>query len=480
MTFLFLDINEILEATGGRLLQKGPLHFTGVSTDSRAIGDGELFVALKGDRFDGNDFFATALERAAGAILSREPEGPPSSGKSIVLVPDTLKALQQMARRIRMKRPDMPVVGVTGSNGKTTTKELTARVLERKNVLGAKKIAVLKGRGNLNNQIGLPLNLCRLEPGHGAAVLEMGASRPGDIEELCGIAVPTHGIITNIGPSHLEGFPGGMEQIADTKLALARASNTIIYNADDPLLRKAVEEEFLGRKQRGKTLISFGIREDAHLRACGIEMGADGFTSFGLSAGGPVVRVRLAAPGLFNVYNALAAAAAGLAFGVGLEDAAKAFEGFCGVPMRYEIKKAAGATFLSDVYNANPASMEEAVKELVRLRSSRVVAVLGDMLELGGHSEETHRRLGERLGVLGIDVFIAVGPMMALALEEFKAKVKEGKNEKGRIAIACADSAQAAQELMASLRPGDTVLIKGSRGMKMEKVLPEEREADAL
>ena len=461
-------MEEILSATGGRLLQNGAVRFTGVSTDSRAIGGGELFVALKGDRYDGNDFLAAALERAAGAIISREPRTPVPAGKSIVLVPDTLKALQQMARRTRMKKPGMPVVGVTGSNGKTTTKELAACVL------GAEKFRpLLKSQGNLNNHIGLPLNLCRLDEGHRAAVLEMGASRPGDIQELCDIAGPTHGIITNIGHSHLEGYPGGMQQIAHTKLALARAASTIVYNADDPVLSKAVEEEFRG--QRHKALISFGIREDAHLRASGIELDATGgFSSFGLSAGGPVVRARLAAPGLFNVYNALAAAAAGLAFGIGLKEAAEALEGFCGVPMRYEIKEIGGATLLSDVYNANPASMEEAVKELVRLRRGRAVAVLGDMLELGSHAEEAHRGLGGRLGVLPVDVFIAVGPMMGLALEEFK------NAGAGRLAIACEDSARAAAELMANLRPGDTVLIKGSRGMKMEKVLPEERKADAL
>ena len=409
-TFLLLDMEEILGATGGRLLQSGAVHFTGVSTDSRAIGGGELFVALKGDRYDGNDFLAASLERASGAIVSREPDMPLPAGKGVVLVPDTLKALQQMARRIRMKKPGMPVVGVTGSNGKTTTKELAACVL------GAKKfMPLLKSHGNLNNHIGLPLNLCRLEAPHQAAVLEMGASRPGDIQELCDIAEPTHGIITNIGRSHLEGYPGGMEQIADTKLALARAANTVIYNADDPVLSRAVDGEFRGRKQ--KTLISFGIREEARLRASAIEMDAGGAaSSFGLSAGGPVVRARLEAPGLFNVYNALAAVAAGLAFGIGLEEAAEALEEFRGVPMRYEIRELGGATLLSDVYNANPASMEEAVKELVRLRRGRAVAVLGDMLELGGYSEEAHRGLGGRLGVLPVDVFIAVGPMMGLAL----------------------------------------------------------------
>ncbi len=469
-----LDIQEILRATGGRLLQSGAVKFTAVNTDTRTIGDGELFVALKGDRFDGNDFLVTALEHGAGAIVSREPAVTSlPEGKSVALVPDTLKALQDMARWIRMKRPEMPVIGVTGSNGKTTTKELAACVL------GAKKMDVLKSRGNLNNQIGLPLNLCRLEPWHDAAILEMGASMPADIEELCGIAHPSHGIITNIGQSHLEGFPGGVEQIADTKLALARAAGTVIYNADDPVLKKAVEKEFMAQKQKEqKKLISFGMHEGAQVRATGISMEA-GSSSFVVSADGAAVRVRLLVPGMFNIYNALGAAAAGLEFGITLEDAAQALEGFRGVPMRYEIKETGGATILSDVYNANPASMEQAVEELVRLRGKRAIAVLGDMLELGSYSEEAHRDLGRRLDA---DVFIAVGPMMGLALEEFQKKGENNKNFKKvkqeRLALSCTDSDQAAKELLANLRPGDTVLIKGSRGMKMEKVLPAERQAE--
>ncbi len=476
-----LKLEDLLKATGAEILQKGAEVFSGVSIDSRTIKKDELFIALQGERFDGHDFLTAALGVGAGAVIGRtlekmaafekvmDFEKTGGIQKSILLVEDTLKALQGISHHIRMGRPEMPVVGVTGSNGKTTTKELAAAVL-------GQKFKVLKSSGNFNNQIGLPLNLCRLGPGHGAAVLEMGASRPGDIRELCDIAMPTHGIITNVGESHLEGFTKGtggsgadpMETLIDTKLDLARAAGAVVYNADDARLSAAVNREFKGGK--AKKLLSFGIGEGADFRARGIVMERSA-TSFELSAKGrKAARVKLSAAGLFNVYNALAAAAAGLLFDISLEDAARAIMGFGGVPMRYEVMEKAGALILSDVYNANPASMEEALKELARLRGGRAVAVLGDMLELGPYAEEAHRRLGARLAGLSVDVFIAVGPMMALACEEFKS-AKGQKFKKGGLAIACADSVSAAEALMKDLRAGDTVLVKGSRGTRMERVL---------
>ena len=468
-----LKLDDILRTTGGqpfvKILSRGAEVFSGVSTDSRTIKEGELFIALRGEKFDGHDFLGAALKTAAGAVIDREEAFKPeieNTGKSVLLVEDTLKTLQALARFIRMKRPRMPVVGITGSNGKTTTKELAALVL-------GQRFEVLKSLGNLNNQIGLPLNLCRLEDSHGAAVLEMGASRPGDIKELCDIAVPTHGIITNIGESHLEGFSKGkggdpMQTLMDTKLDLARAAGAVVYNADDPRLSQAVLDEFNGKK--ALTLMSFGIEKEADLRAGGIvmERGASAFELF-LKGQAGKVKVRLRAAGLFNIHNALAAMAAGLLFGITLEEGARAIEGFSGVPMRYEIRERGGALVLSDVYNANPASMGEAIKELLRLKGQRAVAVLGDMLELGKYAEEAHKNLGARLAALPVDVFIAVGPMMALACEEFIKSSKGFGN--GKLAVSCADSGAAGETLKNNLRPGDTVLIKGSRGVRMEKVL---------
>ena len=466
-----LRLNELLEATGGTLIRPaGPEKFPGLSTDSRTIGDGELFVALKGGNFDGNNFVEAACLKAGGAIVSRKPASLPS-GKTIIVVSDTLKALQSIARYIRGKM-SIPVIGITGSNGKTTTKEMTAAVL-------GSKLNILKSAGNLNNQIGLPLNLCKLEERHAAAVLEMGASRPGDIEELCEIAMPTHGVLTNVGISHLEGFSGSMEKLLDTKLALARAAQTVIYNADDSLLAPAIEH------MAGKRLISFGIKNDARIRADEgtIEFAPSG-VCFGLASSLAAMegkfRVQLPAQGAFNIYNALAAVAAGAALGINPAEAAKALETFKGAPMRYEIKQTGGITVLSDMYNANPSSMEAAINELARLRkvaahkAGRAVAVLGDMLELGPVSEEEHRKLGGLLAALPVDEFIAVGQMMDLAYQEFK---KSGRGENAHL---CADSAEAGRLLKGKLIKGDIVLIKGSRGMKMEKVLEILEAADAV
>lgn len=447
---------DILKATGGKLVA-GPespdFSFSGACIDSRLIKEGELFVPLKGTRSDGHEFIYQALERGAGAIAAESfsPSEQIPKGKYLIQVEDTLRALQKIGRYLRMKRPGMPVIGITGTNGKTTTKELTAAIL-------SKKFSLLKSSGNLNNHIGLPLNLCGLEDSHQMCVLEMGASFPGDIKDLCRMAVPTHGVLTNIGQGHLEGF-GSMEGLLKTKLELATASDTIIFNADDPMLRPALAA------YKGKVLVKFGIKEKSDIRAENIKL-YEKSSSFTLISGDDKIEVTLRIPGLFNVYNALAAASAGIIFGVDFKDIAAVCASFSAVDMRYQIGEFKGALVLNDVYNANPASMRESIRELARLREGRrgrAIAVLGDMLELGVYSEDAHREIGRFLRESGVDLFISAGPMMALALEEF--------SENGNTAIKCPDSAEAGKALLKELNETDTVLIKGSRGMKMEKVL---------
>jgi UDP-N-acetylmuramoyl-tripeptide--D-alanyl-D-alanine ligase len=433
--------------------------FSGASIDSRAIREGELFIPLKGGKADGHDFIESAILKGMGSLVGREAgrrniKG--GVGKVLIEVEDALRALQAIARFVRMKRPELPVVGITGSNGKTTTKELAALVLES-------RFKVLKTTGNLNNQIGLPLTLCSLDGSHGAAVLEMGASFPGDIKELCEIAAPTHGVITNIGQSHLEGF-GSMEALLRTKLELADAAQTVAYNADDPVLAPAM------KPYGGKALVGFGMGAGAVVRALDLVLEERG-SAFTLRAGGQSAGASLPVPGVFNVYNALAAAAAGVAFGIGLDAIADSLRQFRGVPMRYEIMERNGALIINDVYNANPASVREALKELRRLRRNggRAIAVLGDMLELGEFSEEAHRGLGSSMaGEPGMDLFIAVGPMMATASWEFA--------KRGGASVACDTPEGAGCVLFKELRPGDTVLIKGSRGMRMERVLEKGKE----
>lgn len=456
-----LTANEILSATGGRMIHGNPRDtvFTGVSIDSRSIREGELFVALQGRKFDGHDFLIDALKTGRGALVSNAPAAP-VGGKTVIYVENTLKALQDIARHMRTRRR-LTVIGITGTNGKTTTKELVALILGMKH-------GVMKNTGNLNNQIGLPLSLTRGEESDEFAVLEMGASMSGDIRELCDIALPDYGVITNIGPGHLEGF-GSLDTVRRTKLELFDAVKTIVLNADDRFLMEGVSE----RKGRRKPeIITFGIEHRADVCA-GDVVPEDRRSVFSLCLGGRCIEVAIHINGRFNIYNALAAAALCNALGMELEDIKAGIESFAGVPMRLEVKELLGATVISDVYNANPASMEEAIRELVRLKKDRAVAVLGDMLDLGTYAEEAHRKLGRWMSELPVDVFIAVGEMMAKAGAEFSAMRKGGPDlPAGPSPVAAVpDSAEARKVLLGICREGDTILLKGSREMRMERVL---------
>jgi len=446
-----LTIDEIIDATGGRIVYKnGNSHpFTGVSIDSRTIQEGELFVALRGARFDGHDFIYRALEKGSGALVNFPP-AEHLKGKAIIYVKNTLSALQNIARYVRV-RGNVPVIGITGTNGKTTTKELISSILST-------RYRTHKNTGNLNNQIGLPLSLIRLQPEDEAVVLEMGASSKGDIKELCGIAEPDYGVVTNIGPGHLEGF-GNLETVRDTKLELLDSVKKIAVGADDAFLMQGVSS------YQGE-VITFGIEKKADVFARDIRM-RDRGSDFTLCLEEEnCLEINLNLPGVFNIYNALAAAAVGKIFNINLRDIKSGLESFRGVPMRLEIKELFGATVISDVYNANPASMEEAIKELVRLRrmnKGSAIAVLGDMLELGSYAEEAHRKIGEWMSSLPIDIFIAVGPLMAIAHSEFA--------KAGRQSFSVSTAEEAGRILKGLCKEGDTVVVKGSRGMGMEKVL---------
>ncbi|NOZ26134.1 MAG: UDP-N-acetylmuramoyl-tripeptide--D-alanyl-D-alanine ligase [Nitrospirae bacterium] len=438
-------MTEVLEATSGRLILRGADSFSGISIDSRTIRDGELFVALKGERFDGHLFVDEALKKGLGAIVSCPPVVP--RGRSIIYVGNTLRALQGIARHRRLSRRAR-VVGVTGTNGKTTTKEMIAVVLEGRH-------KVLSSTGNLNNQIGLPLCLTELDD-HDMAVLEMGASRAGDIRELSEIARPDLGVITNIGPAHLEGF-GSLEMVRATKYELLDFVSTAVLNGDDPNIRDV---------PRRCSVVTFGLRQGVDVRADEIvyDEGGVRFRVY-LKEGGRAADVRLRVFGLFNVYNALAAVAACRLLDVPIEEISASLGEFRGVPMRLELKELKGALVISDLYNANPASMEEAVKELVRLRRGRAVAVLGDMLELGPYGEQAHRKLGRWLATLDIDVLIAVGELMSYTYEEFSGGNGDAK------AVHVKDPQEARDMLLGIVGEDDTILIKGSRGMRLERVL---------
>jgi UDP-N-acetylmuramoyl-tripeptide--D-alanyl-D-alanine ligase len=449
-----LKLTEVLEATKGKLLFGKANGVDGIAIDSRSISKGQFFVALRGERFDGHDFLHKALATGDGAIVSIPPVAPPAN-KSIVLVDNTLRALQQIARYQRRKFAPT-VLGITGTNGKTTTKEMCSEVL-------GTKFNVLKNTGNLNNHIGLPLSLMNLKEEHEAAVLEMGASARGDIRELCEIAEPQYGVLTNVGMAHIEGF-GSLETIRDTKLELLNFVSKVALNADDEFLLEGLED-YEGQ------VIRYGMNPEFDVYATEVELGKRE-ASFTLNMAEGARRVTLHVTGLFNISNALAAAAAGQMFNVKLTDIVMGLERFVGVPMRLEINDFQGATVISDLYNANPASMEEAVKELLRMKEKRSIAVLGDMLELGQYAERAHRDLGKLLVRCKVDLFVAVGPLMALAAQEFKAASGE--------VLTLEDSTQARAVLLQRCGKGDTILVKGSRSMLMERVLHREGKINAI
>ncbi len=439
-----LTTEDIMAATGGHVLCGNARSFTGVSIDSRRTKEGELFIALKGDRFDGHAFVADALDKGLGAIVNLQT-AELRRDKTIIYVKDTLKALQDIARYMRLKR-DVPVIAVTGSNGKTTTKELITSIL-------GTDYKVLQNAGNLNNHIGLPLSLTAISEKDEIVVLEMGASAIGEIKTLCDIARPTCGVVTNIGHAHLEGF-GDLGTTRKTKLELFDYVKTAVVNADDLFLMEGVA----GSGFRGP-LIKYGIKNRADVFATDIKLLEKG-SEFTLHIGEQHIRVKPKISGMFNILNILAAASAGHLFHIGLRGIRQAVDSFEGVPMRLEYRTLDGITVISDVYNANPASMAEALGEIVRIRKGRVIAVLGDMLELGSYQEEAHRKIGRMMSELSIDIFIAVGPLMSTAASEFQGAAYQVK------------SAEEAGSLLRDIwKRGDAVLIKGSRAMRMEKVM---------
>jgi UDP-N-acetylmuramoyl-tripeptide--D-alanyl-D-alanine ligase len=465
-----LNIKDVIKATGGVIANSEfgiqNLNFTGVSIDSRTIKSGELFIALKGDRFDGHDFLVDALKVGSGAIVNKSRvKGHPSTSsgqrsmvrdKTIILVDNTLLALHNLARYIR-KKFKRHVIGIVGSNGKTTTKELTASILNT-------KLNVLKTMGNLNNHIGMPITITRIDKDSEIMVLEMGTNRPGDVDELCSIACPDVGVITNIGYEHLQGF-GSLQKVRDSELEIIPYVKKLVVNADDLFLMEGVRNRIQKKEDRKQIeLITFSVEtEDADITVKDIVFSENG-TRFLLCANNEHVDINLKIPGRFNVYNSLAAASATYAVGFNLHDIKEGLESFIGINMRFQIKRHRGVTFLDDAYNANPSSMQESINELMRFfgsgRYKRAIVVLGDMLELGDYGVSEHKKLGQRLSSLPLEVFIGVGPLMCLAVSEF-----QGHG-------ICADTSDdAGKELNKIIEDGDIVLIKGSRGMSMERVM---------
>ncbi len=447
---------EIAAITEGALSQGSPgTTIRRVWTDSRTVRRGDLFVALAGARFDGHRFVAEALKKGAVGALVRHGFKLPGTAL-LIEVGEPLRAFQDLARAHR-RRFDIPVIAVSGSNGKTTTKEMIAAIL-------AERLMTLKTEGNLNNHIGVPQTLLRLAPRHEAAVIEMGISAPGEMARLCEIAEPTHGVLTNIGPTHLETL-GDVRTVARAKgemLDALPAAGAAVLNADD-----AFYDELCARVP-GRVL-SFGFSRRADVRALHVDTRGPAFTNLRVGVRGRArpFSVSLAVAGAHNVANALAAVAAGLAVGVGEGAIRAGLARYRPAGMRSEVRRWRGVTVLNDCYNANPASMRAALRWLAEARGSgRAIAVLGDMLELGGEAMQAHREIGVEASRLGTDYLLTVGALAA--------GIAEGAREEGMPAdhvIAAPNHNALAVRLRGILRKGDVVLLKGSRGARMERVL---------
>ncbi|OGP54838.1 MAG: hypothetical protein A2Y65_03440 [Deltaproteobacteria bacterium RBG_13_52_11] len=457
-----LSIEMVLEATKGVLIQgDAQTSFAGVSTDSRSIRPGELFFALRGGHFDGHRFFAEAVQRGAGGgVVEEEVERSSEKTIPLIKVTDTLRALGDLANLWRKRHP-IPLVAVVGSNGKTTTKEMAAGILE-------KKYKVMKNPGNLNNLIGLPLSLLKMNSKDHVAILEMGMNRKGEILRLTQIAEPELGILTNIGPVHLEGL-GSVEGVMEAKGELLEgmgAQGRLIFNADDP---RVVELS----KGFGGDKISFGIQNPADWMATDIRTREDGRISFQLKGSNGKIPVSLQLIGRHQVYNALAAAAVTSSLGVGMEGMKGGLEAFQSPPMRMElILLGEGIKIINDAYNANPPSMESALIALEEVARGRKIAVLGDMWELGEYARQAHRELGRVVKERGVNLLFLLG--------QFAREVAHGAQEAGMDPQAIClgkDHHEVSLLLARTVKKGDWVLVKGSRITKMEEIIKELREA---
>lgn len=455
-------VEAILQATGASLLygERG-MSFAGVGIDSRTITADRFFVAIRGTAHDGHQFVdqvvaqggrGIVIEAAAQARLAHAYYA--KLGVACCVVEDGVAALGKLARYQR-DRHDIPVVAVTGSNGKTSTRMMTAAVL-------AQRFNTLATQGNLNNEIGLPLTLFNLEAGHAAAVLELGMNHAGELTRLGAVCRPTIGVITNVGPAHLE-FLGSLEGVAAAKAELISQvadDGCVVLNADDPLVADMVK----GAGER--RVIFFGREENAQVRAIDVRPDAGG-VYFELILPHGRVPVHLNTAGLFMVYNALAAAAVGLACGLSSREIRRGLQKFAPVEGRLQvIKIARGVSIIDDSYNANPESMAAAADTLKLLKGEHPgIAVVGDMFELGVRSQDLHRQLGELL--------VARGVVRLFACGRYAANVAEGARRAGmaQAAIFTGDKDEVTRALLEQLAEDSWILVKGSRGMGMETVV---------
>jgi UDP-N-acetylmuramoyl-tripeptide--D-alanyl-D-alanine ligase len=418
----------------------------GISTDSRTIREGELFVAIKGDTYDGHAFLAQAMAKGAvAAVVDRvEAERRGLTGPEYIGVKDPLYALGELARHYRGKMAAV-VTAITGSNGKTTVKNLVYDII-------SKRFPAVKSHGNFNNLIGLPLSIFQLRPDHKFAVFELGMSARGEILRLGDIAGPDVAVITNVGPVHLE-FLKSVDQVAEAKLEIIegiKSSGTLVINGDDENLKARSS-----RIRRG--LLKFGLEPHNDIKPVGLQFDSARMPSF--SVDNHEITVRM--PGVHNVYNALAAYAVARALGIDGREAADSISVFHPEGMRSEVVNYGGVTMIVDCYNANPASMAYALETLSQMNcEGKRIAVLGDMLELGEQSVHYHNEVGRQARELGIDYIFGFGLHAKYITDRFGIGGRHFDKKEGL-----------SKSLLETVKAGDLILFKGSRGMALEEVV---------
>ncbi len=446
-------LEEILLATKGSLLRaKTKSRFLGISIDSRTLKPGELFIAIKGENFDGHNFINNAVKKGAtGVIISRKVNLAGLGQVAVIKVKNTTFSLGDIARFHRLKF-NIPVVAITGSNGKTTTKEMLSFTLK-------KRYRVLNNIGTLNNQIGVPLTLLKLKPSHEIAVLELGTNHFGEIDYLARLCQPNVAIITNIAPAHLEFFDN-LDNVFKEKRTLLnglRGKGVAIINRDDRYLNRLIS-----LKNKFK-VISFGIRKKSDFQAAKIKSENE-ITKFILNA---KCKFELKSPAMHNVYNCLAVIACCKYFHLDYNCIQEALKKFRFPPGRLELKNFNKIRVIDDTYNANPLSFKNAIDVLAGFNCrGRKVLVCADMLELGGEAKDLHFSLGGYIAASGIDMLISIGRLGRI----LSAGARKSGMDKGAI-FHFPTTEVAAREVIKFIKPNDIILVKGSRMMKTEKIV---------
>ncbi len=441
-----LSLSRIAEWCGGALSGDDTV-IDNISIDSREIKENTLFVAIKGERFDAHDFVSDVQKNGAAAVMCHKKV---ECSIPVIYVEDTSKVFLLLAKNYRRSIEGLKVIGLTGSVGKTTTKEMTYAVV-------SSKYRTIKTQGNLNNEIGMPKTLFTLDDSTEAAVIEMGMSNFGEISRLSGACLPDIGIITNIGVSHIE-YLGSRDGILKAKLEILdgmKKGSTLILNGDNDKLQTVKRDDY--------NIVFFGIdNEKADIRAKKIEE-KNGCTEFTVCWSGGSQRVIIPTVGIHNVYDALAAFSVGLELLIEPQKIAEALSGYEPSGMRQRIKSVNGITVIEDCYNASPDSQRAALNVLSSVRADRKIAVLGDMLELGEYSDKAHREVGEYAAEKNINLLLCYGNEAKNIADSAKSK---GVNVKH-----FTDKSALFTELLKELKSGDAVLFKASRGMKLEEVI---------